>query len=80
MGVFVGVLVGVFVAVGVGVGGGGGQVSNGIGPAKSLSVAVNDADDRVCGRKVLMQPVNPRPSRSIPPSMSSFWLMESVGS
>src|SRR5689334_12235403 len=40
--------------------------------AKSLSVAVNDCELRVCGRKDDRQPVKPRSFRLIPPSISSF--------
>src|SRR5437773_2741731 len=65
--VFVAVLVGVSVGVLVGVGAG--HVLKAIGPPKSLSVAVNDCDERVCGRKVRMQPLNPISDRLIPPSI-----------
>src|SRR5437773_3325952 len=40
--------------------------------AKSFSVAVNDPELRVCGRNVLMQPLNPIPAKSRPTSYSSF--------
>ena len=49
------------------------QFENAIGPAKSLSTAVNDCDERVCGRNVLMQPWKPAAARSMPPSMNAFW-------
>ena len=48
-----------------------GQVLNGI-KAKSFTVEVNDADVRVCGMKVLMQPVNPMDARLTLPSINSF--------
>src|SRR6476646_8761089 len=54
------------------------QFENAIGPAKSFSTEVNEGDDRVCGRKVLMQPVNPAAARSMPPSMKAFIRMVEV--
>ena len=36
--------------------------------AKSFRVAVNDWEERVCGRNELIQPVNPAFARSIPTS------------
>src|SRR5438132_1032653 len=42
---------------------------------KSFSTAVKDADERVCGRNVEMQPVKLSDLRSMPPSMSSFVAM-----
>src|SRR5215831_17517242 len=48
------------------------QFENAIGPAKSFSVAVNCCAERVCGKKVLMQPWKPAAARSMPPSMSAF--------
>ena len=47
------------------------QLARGLGPVKSLSVALNDCAVRVCGRNVLRQPVKGRPRRSMPPSMKS---------
>src|SRR4051812_49187790 len=48
------------------------QFEKAIGPAKSLRTAVNDCDERVWGRNVLMQPWKPAAARSIPPSMNAF--------
>ena len=48
------------------------QDVSGIGPVKSLRPAVNDWAVRVWGRKVLKQPVNVRPRRSMPPSIRSL--------
>src|SRR6266542_532821 len=42
------------------------------GPVKSASWALNDCETRVCGRKVLKQPLNPRALRSTAPSRKSL--------
>src|SRR5689334_5255521 len=48
------------------------QFEKAIGPAKSFRTDVNDGDVRVCGRKVLTQPLKPAAARSMPPSMRVF--------
>ena len=48
------------------------QFEKAIGPAKSLRTEVNEGDERVCGKKVLMQPVKPSAVRSMPPSMNAL--------
>ena len=53
------------------------QFENATGPAKSFRTDVNEGDERVCGKKVLMQPVKPAAVRSMPPSMNA--LVSSVG-
>ena|SRR5439155_5298255 len=39
---------------------------------KSFSTAVKDCEERVCGRNVLMQPLNPIAARSTPTSNASL--------
>src|SRR5262245_47385443 len=55
------------------------QFENAMGPAKSLSVDVNDGAERVCGRNVFKQPWKPALARSIPPSMNAFVRSVDVG-
>src|SRR6478752_6344443 len=46
------------------------QFEKAIGPAKSFRTDVNVADERVCGKNVLMHPVKPAAARSMPPSIN----------